>query len=98
FRSTCMEEMPLAPIDSVLAANVAKVGESLRFGLNVDDINVDRYLPPAAEGEEAPADEGSLDEVDLPLDALRTLEASGRLAFGQAKFTGMTLTDASFTL
>jgi len=93
-----MEEMRLALDDSVLTGNVAMVGESLRFDLNVDDINVDRYLPPAAEGEEAPADEGSLDEVDLPLDALRTLDASGRLAFGQAKFTGMTLTDASFTL
>ncbi|HEX6992516.1 MAG TPA: AsmA family protein [Gammaproteobacteria bacterium] len=94
-----MEEMRLALDDSELTGSVALQGESLRFDLTVDQINVDRYLPPAAaEGEEAPAEEGSLDEVDLPLDALRTLDASGRLAFGTAQFAGMTLSDASFTL
>src|SRR5690606_22485362 len=94
-----MEEMRLALDDSALTGSVAMQGESLRFDLRVDQINVDRYLPPAAEGgEAAPAEEGSLDEVDLPLEALRTLDASGSLAFGQAQFTGMTLTGASFTL
>ena len=93
-----MEEMRLALDDSELVGSVALLGESLRFDLAVDEINVDRYLPPAAEGEDTPAEEGSIDEVDLPLDALRTLDASGRLAFGRAQFAGMTLSDASFTL
>jgi len=93
-----MEEMRLMLDDSTLMGSVGMQGESLRFDLTVDQINVDRYLPPAAEGEQAAADEGSLDEVDLPLDALRTLDASGRLAFGQAQFSGMSLSDASFTL
>ena len=93
-----MEEMRLALDDSELVGNVALLGESLRFDLTVDEINVDRYLPPAAEGEEASAEEGSIDEVDLPLDVLRTLDASGRLAFGRAQFAGMTLSDASFSL
>lgn len=93
-----MDDMRFALDDSMLTGSVGLHGESLRFDLTVDQINVDRYLPPAAEGEEAPAQEGSIDEVDLPLDALRTLDASGRLAFGTAQFAGMTLSDASFTL
>src|SRR5690606_12191692 len=78
-----LDDMQLALDDSTLTGSVAMQGESLRFDLAVDRINVDRYLPPAAEeAEDAPAEEGSLDEVDLPLDALRTLDAQGRLAFG----------------
>ncbi len=93
-----MEDMRLALDDSTLTGSVALQGESLRFDLTVDQINIDRYLPPAAEGEAASAEEGSIDEVDLPLDALRTLDASGRLAFGTAQFAGVMLSDASFTL
>jgi AsmA protein len=83
--------------DSELAGSVGLQNETLRFDLRVNQINIDRYLPPASE-EEGSADEGSLDEVDLPLDVLRTLDASGNLAFGQAQFAGMTLTDAAFAL
>jgi AsmA protein len=73
-------------------------GERLTYNLNIDDINVDRYLPPAAESSDAPAEEGSLDEVDLPLAALRSLNAAGDLTFGKAKFSGLTLTNAQFGL
>ncbi len=93
-----LEEMRLALDDSQLTGSVGLQGESLRFDLVVDQINADRYLPPEAEGEAVAAEEGSLDEVDLPLEVLRTLDASGRLAFGQAQFAGMTLSDASFAL
>src|SRR5690606_33176424 len=94
-----LDDMQLALDDSTLTGSVAMQGESLRFDLAVDRINVDRYLPPAAEeAEDAPAEEGSLDEVDLPLDALRTLDAQGRLAFGPTQFSGLSLDEASFTL
>lgn len=96
---TGLRDMRLALDDSELAGSVGMQGQGLRFDLRVDDINVDRYLPPAAEEEAvADEDEGSLDEVDLPLDVLRTLDASGNLAFGQAQFAGLTLTDAAFAL
>ena len=83
--------------DSTLTGRVALEGERLTYDLTVDDINVDRYLPPSEEAD-APAEEGSLDEVDLPLDVLRTLDARGELKFGQAKFSGLTLTNAAFAL
>src|SRR5690606_41635432 len=81
-------DMRLALAGSELTGNVAVRGESLRFDLRVNQINIDRYLPPAQETD-APAEEGSLDEVDLPLDALRTLDAQGRLAFGPTQFPGL---------
>ena len=89
--------MQLSLDDSTLTGRVALEGERLTYDLTVDDINVDRYLPPSEEAD-APAEEGSLDEVDLPLDVLRTLDARGELKFGQAKFSGLTLTNAAFAL
>ncbi|HLF10385.1 MAG TPA: AsmA family protein [Gammaproteobacteria bacterium] len=90
-----LRDMRLVLDDSTLTGRVGLEGETLRFNLAVDAIDIDRYLPPATDG---PAEEGSLDEVDLPLEVLRSLNASGELTFGQAKFSGLTLTDAAFAL
>ncbi|HEX5047096.1 MAG TPA: AsmA family protein [Gammaproteobacteria bacterium] len=92
-----LRDMQLKLDDSTLTGRVGLEGEKLAYSLSVDDINVDRYLPPS-EDSSAPAGEGSLDEVDLPLDALRKLQAAGDLKFGKAKFSGLTLTNASFGL
>jgi AsmA protein len=91
-----MRDMRLALDDSKLTGRVGLEGERITYDLGVDDINVDRYLPPS--NKSAKADEGSLDEVDLPLDALRKLSAGGQLKFGRAKFGGLTLTNAAFAL
>lgn len=94
-----LRDMQLTLDDSTLTGRLAVEGERLTYDLTVDDINVDRYLPPAESGD-APAaeEEGSLDEVDLPLEVLRTLQARGELKFGQAKFSGLTFTNAAFAL
>jgi AsmA protein len=92
-----LRDMQLTLDDSTLTGRVALEGERITYDLAVDDINVDRYLPPSQESD-APAEEGSLDEVDLPLEVLRTLEARGSLKFGQAQFSGLTLTNAAFDL
>ncbi len=83
-------------LDAQRAASASKA-RKLAYSLAIDDINIDRYLPPSEESG-APADEGSLDAVDLPLDVLRTLNAQGELKFGKAKFSGLTLTNAAFGL
>jgi AsmA protein len=94
-----LRDMQLTLDDSMLTGRVALEGERITFDLTVDDINVDRYLPPSeAADSDTPADEGSLDEIDLPLEVLRTLDARGELEFGQAKFSGLTLADAAFAL
>jgi AsmA protein len=92
-----LRDMQLTLDDSTLTGRVALEGERVTYDLTVDDINVDRYLPPSQESD-APAEQGSLDEVDLPLEVLRTLDARGSLKFGQAKFSGLTLSNAAFDL
>jgi AsmA protein len=91
-----LEQMTLRLDDSTLAGALGYRGETLSFDLSIDAINVDRYLPPAEE--EAQADEGSLDEVDLPLDMLRELDAAGRMAVDALQFSGLSFTDVAFDL
>lgn len=96
-RAMSLSDMRLELDDSTLQGRVAVVGSRFEFDLDVDDINIDRYLPPAAEG--APAeDEGSVDEVDLPVQMLRNFSSRGSLAFASAKFLNLTFTNASFDL
>jgi AsmA protein len=91
-----LRDMRLKLDDSTLTGRIGMERERLTYSLSVDDINIDRYLPPAETG--GSSDQGSLDAVDLPLDALRALTATGDLKFGKAKFSGLTLTDATFAL
>src|SRR6188508_1687766 len=95
---TGLREMQLKLDDSTLTGRVALEGERITYDLTVDDINVDRYLPPASEASDAPAEEGSLDEVDLPLEVMKTVDARGELKFGKAQFSGMTLTNVALPL
>jgi AsmA protein len=92
-----LRDMQLTLDDSTMTGRLALEGERVTWDLSVDDINVDRYLPPSQESD-APAEEGSLDEVDLPLDVMKTVDARGELKFGKAKFSGLTLTNAAFAL
>jgi AsmA protein len=93
-----LRDMQLTLDDSTLTGRVALEGERLTYDLTVDDINVDRYLPPAQEPSDAPAEEGSLDEVDLPIEVMRTVDARGELKFGRTQFSGMTLTNVALPL
>jgi AsmA protein len=96
-REVGLRDMQLNLDDSALTGRVALEGERLVYNLTVDDINIDRYLP-SSEAADAPAEEGSLDEIDLPLEVLRTLDARGELKFGRAKFSGLSLANAAFAL
>lgn len=82
---------------SELTGSMGLYGDEMRFDLAVDEINIDRYLPPSAQ-DDTPPNEGSVDEVDLPLDVLKTARVTGALDFGRAQFSGLTLTDARFEL
>jgi AsmA protein len=95
-----LRDMQLKLDDSTLKGSVGLEGKKLVYDLAVDDINVDRYLPPGPPSgkADAPQNEGSLDAVNLPLDALRDLDANGSLKFGKAKFSGLTVSDAAFGL
>jgi AsmA protein len=92
---TMLEGVELVLDDSRLSGQFGLVGDSLRFDLSVDSIDIDRYLPPASDA--ATEEAGSLDEVDLPLEALRTLSAAGQMTIGAARFAGLTLSDVEFS-
>jgi AsmA protein len=92
-----LSNMQLALDDSTLTGSIGMQGDTLRFALDVDSIDIDRYLPPATEGASTP-EEGSIDEVDLPLDPLRTFKANGTLALRETNFIGLSFSDASFAL
>ncbi|HUO69005.1 MAG TPA: AsmA family protein, partial [Gammaproteobacteria bacterium] len=94
-----LRDMQLKLDDSTLMGRVGLEGKKVVYDLAVDDINVDRYLPPSDKSAgNTPKNEGSLDAVDLPLDALRDLSAEGSLKFGKAKFSGLSVSDAAFGL
>jgi len=64
---------------------------ALRFNLDVDRINVDRYLaPPAAAPKNAKQEQSP--PLDFPLDTLRNLNARGELRVGEAIFSGVKFT------
>lgn len=64
--------------------------KALRFDLNVDRIDADRYLPPPVEEPAKPA----ADEppTPIPVETLRNLNARGQLQVGEAIFAGIKFT------
>jgi len=63
--------------------------EALRFDLEVDRIDADRYLAPEPSGENRVADAGP---IEIPVDTLRQLNARGTLVIGEAVFSGIRFT------
>lgn len=82
-------------LDDTIAKGMLGIADftakALRFDLNVDRINADRYLPPPAE---KPADKKTTDEppTPIPVEMLRTLNARGQLQVGEAIFANMKFT------
>lgn len=92
-----LTDMKLRLDDSNLTGSIGLRGQALNFALVLDDIDIDRYLPPASDSSASVA-EGSLDAVNLPIEVLRTLTASGDFKLGRARLSGLKLSDAAFTL
>jgi AsmA protein len=59
-----------------------------RFDLSADSINVDRYMAPADTSGGASA--GAQDDIEIPADLVRTLNAKGSLKLDRAFLSGMT--------
>jgi len=64
--------------------------KALRFDLNVDRINADRYLPPPSE--KPAAKDAKEPPTEIPVEMLRKLNARGQLVVGEAIFAGMKFT------
>ena len=63
--------------------------KAMRFNLDIDRINADRYLPPATK---EPVKKEKSPPVEFPIDTLRTLNARGEVRVGEAIFAGVKFT------
>jgi AsmA protein len=67
--------------------------KALRFDLNVDKLNADRYLPPPVEGVTKKAESDQPKQATpIPVEALRALNARGQIQVGEAVFSGVQFT------
>jgi len=77
---------------------------AIRAELDVDRINLDRYLPPPADEpasapSDAPAREGWPDDpIELPVEMLRSLNVNAKLAIAEMTVSRLNLTAISLTL
>lgn len=84
-------------------------GPTLRFDLQGDQLDLDRYLPPPEAGSGSgagapaaapatPATAAGVAAETLPLDLLRSLDVDGRFRFKQFAASNLKVTDISMTL
>lgn len=70
---------------------------AIEFAVNVDDIDADRYMPPAAQGERPAAQPAATAEpapaTEPDLAALRDLDLKGRITVGKAKAANLRVSD-----
>ena len=60
------------------------------FDVDLDAIDLDRYMAPTAEDAGGASEAGS-DDTDIPVDALRALDIDGRAAIGQLTAGGLSM-------
>jgi len=72
-------------------------GPALRFALQLDQIDVDRYLPPKSD-EETPTETAQAPASEDPLAALRPLDLAGTVNIGALKIANLNTTNIAITL
>ncbi|OGT33301.1 MAG: hypothetical protein A2W28_00250 [Gammaproteobacteria bacterium RBG_16_51_14] len=74
----------------------------IRFGIGIDKLNADRYLPPGQEGKKVrPATPETVvagAATELPLETLRALKAKGDLLIGELIISNARLRDVRFSI
>jgi len=102
---TRMNKVAIVLDDTNINGNASLKGSAIGFDLDVDAINVDRYLPPVKEDAAAPAKESSTgdakasgDEPLLPVELLRSLNLNGSLKIGQLIINKLTAKQVQVTV
>jgi len=81
----------------VKVANFAK--PAIRFGLHLDQIDVDRYLPPQSDQPPVPPTTAAAAGAQMiPVETLRALDVEGELTIDQLKASQLRSTDISMKL
>lgn len=83
---------------TVSVANFAQ--PSVQFGITIDQINADRYLPPPTEGQNRPVtpETAAGAATQLPVETLRSLNAKGDMKIGQLVISKAKMSDIALTL
>ncbi|HEC28445.1 MAG TPA: AsmA family protein [Gammaproteobacteria bacterium] len=73
---------------------------AIRYKFDIDQLDADRYLPPADKQPEKQGSEksGSSDQIELPFRMLRALDIDGSVFVGKLKATGLRSEDVKVTL
>jgi AsmA protein len=71
---------------------------AIRFQLDVDALDLDRYLPPASEAPPPTPATAAVGATQLPLEPLRALDVDGRLALGKLKVAKLHLSQLELGL
>lgn len=100
--AVALHSLTITVDDSILTGTVAIpdfAGPAMRFDLAVDTLDIDRYLPPAAQNPK-PATPGAATVTaaansEVPLKSLRTLTADGRLRVGKLRVAKLAIRELS---
>jgi AsmA protein len=65
---------------------------ALTFDVDIDQLNLDRYRPPAATGDATRPATGNPDDTPVDLSALRDINASGSVRIGALQLAGVKMT------
>jgi AsmA protein len=68
------------------------------FDLTIDDVDVDRYLPPASKSEEQQEQVEETGDIIIPVDALKTLRVAGKVQAKALKIGGISVSQLAATL
>lgn len=95
--SVALENLVLLLDQSTLTGRLAVADierQALRFDLALDQIDADRYLPPAdPQAAEQAGAEKPLGEIEIPAELVRGLDINGRFAIGKLKAFDFNSTD-----
>ncbi len=98
--SLMLDAMTLELDDSTMVGSLSiPITDSgtIRFDLNVDAISLDGYMAPADVGAASTADDSG-DDIEIPVDMIRGLDASGRLKIDRAFLAGLEFTNLELGL
>jgi uncharacterized protein involved in outer membrane biogenesis len=95
MRAFALTDLRLVLDDTTLTGSVdipSFRGPTVRFDLNIDAVDVDRYLPPVASDASTEVDD------ELPLEDARALTMNGQLKAGRLQVAGFDLSNAAVTV
>jgi len=94
-QSMTLEGLTVRLDDTTLTGDVSVENPSapaLGFQLTVDAIDLDRYMPPGQTQAASPGTAAGGAGGELPLEAMRALDADGKLSVGRLGMSGLTIT------